>query len=99
MSASKTSRSSKRWTPEANVELLLSIIRTYDVKINYAEIAVILGDVTAEAVKQQYNKLKRTRGGKGKTELDMSGKKFDMNWKNESDDDEDWQTSGVKAES
>ena len=97
MPASKSSRlPPKKWTPQAKMELLLTVIRTYKVKINYAEIAVILGDVTAGAVKEQYNSLKR--GGRRKMELDLSGKKFDMDWKEESDDDDDWKGSGVKAE-
>ena len=47
-------------------------------------------------VKTQYNKLKG--GGKGKMEKDMSGKKLDVDWKEESSDDEDWQRSGMKVE-
>jgi len=85
----------KKWTPQANMELLLTIIQTYKVKINYAEIAAILGDVSGTAVKCQYRKLKC--GGKGKMEKDLSGKGFEMDWKEESSDDEDWQTMARKA--
>jgi hypothetical protein len=87
----------KKWTPQANLELLLTIIQTYKVKINYAEIAAILGDVSGEAVKKHYNKLKS--GGKGKMEKELSGKKVEMDWREESSDEEDWQTKAMKVES
>jgi hypothetical protein len=87
----------KKWTPQANLEFLLTIIKTYNVKINYAEIAAILGDVSGTAVKTQYNKLRRG-GRKGKMGKDLSGKGFEMDGKEESSDDEDWQTMARKAE-
>jgi hypothetical protein len=98
MSARKPSAlPAKKWTPQANLEFLLAIIKTYNVKINYAEIAAILGNVSAIAVKSQFNKLRR-EGRKGKTEKDLSGKGFEMDGKEESSDDEDWQTMARKAE-
>jgi len=98
MPSSKPSafKTTKKWTPQANLELLLTIIQTYKVKINYAEIAGILGDVSAMAVKCHYNKLRG--GGKGKTGKDLSGKRFEMDWKEEASDDEDWQTMERKAQ-
>jgi hypothetical protein len=48
----------KKWTAQANLQLLLTIIQTYKVKINYAEIAAILGDVSGTAEKSQHNNLK-----------------------------------------
>jgi hypothetical protein len=87
----------KKWTPHANLEFLLTVIKTYNVKINYDEIAAILGDVSGTGLKCQYNKLRRG-GRKGKMEKDLSGKRFEMDWKEESSDDEDWQTMARKAE-
>jgi len=78
------------------VDLLLTIIQTYNVKINYAEIAAILGDVTVEAVRKQYIKLKG--GSKGRVEKELGGKKIEMDWKEESEDDEVWQGKKIKVE-
>jgi len=86
----------KKWTAEANVELLITIIKTYNVKVNYEQIAGLLGDVTAEAVKKHYLKLKGGKGGNMQKKL--VGKKLEMDWKGESSDDDDWQGKGIKVE-
>lgn len=78
------------------MDLLLTIIQTYNVKINYAEIAAKLGDVTPEAVKKQYFKLKG--GRKDMVEKELGGKKFHMDWKEESSDDDVWQRKKIKVE-
>ena len=90
-----SSFSPKKWTPEANMELLLAIIQTYNVKCNCEQIAEKLGDVTASAVRQQYNKLKS--GVNGKLEKSVSGNKIKTDCKEESGDGEHW--NGIKVES